>query len=288
MQIPFAVRRMLQQLPEPGEIPAGGRDVAGSLDDEPPQRPVPLDHPAVRGGPGDEDVVALAHRERAEDRLQRARSRLQVDTLVADRVAVQGAGQARGHVRQPDVVVPQHDPAAGDGVGGLPVVVREQVVQLEVAGDEWMVRGQPHAGQLPRSGVDQRRGQVPVVEQRGVRGEALLADELLVVQAAVGAAELGVPLGRHLTDAAVVRHGVLLGAGRASSLSRWTPDVRGTRGPVGSRRHPRRPPRRPAWWTGGGRPRSRTPPACWSPAGRVPARGSIPGAPRRPASGPVR
>ena len=55
-----------------------------------------------------------------------------------------------------------------------------------------------------------RGRQMPVVEQRGVVGEALDAHQLLGVQAAVGAPELGVPLARDLADLAVVGHDVLL------------------------------------------------------------------------------
>src|SRR6266511_465545 len=55
-------------------------------------------------------------------------------------------------------------------------------------------------------GGDDRGRQVPVVEERGVAGEALLAHQLLGVEAAVGLAELGVPFGGYLADAAVVGH----------------------------------------------------------------------------------
>ena len=58
----------------------------------------------------------------------------------------------------------------------------------------------------PVAGTDDRGRQVPVVEQRRVVGEALDAHQLLGVQAAVGVAELGVPLARDLADLAVVRH----------------------------------------------------------------------------------
>jgi Phage integrase, N-terminal SAM-like domain len=54
--------------------------------------------------------------------------------------------------------------------------------------------------------VDDRRGRVEVVEQRGVVGEAFLTHQLLVVQRAVGHAKLRVPLARYLAPALVVRH----------------------------------------------------------------------------------
>src|SRR5690242_3197860 len=55
-------------------------------------------------------------------------------------------------------------------------------------------------------GVDDRGGQVAVVEQRRVGREAFLAHQLLGVEAAVGLTELRVPLSGDLPDAAVVRH----------------------------------------------------------------------------------
>ena len=62
------------------------------------------------------------------------------------------------------------------------------------------------AGGVNSSAATIAVGAMPVVEQGRVGGEALLAHQLLGVEAAVGLAELGVPLARHLADAAVVRH----------------------------------------------------------------------------------
>jgi hypothetical protein len=79
-------------------------------------------------------------------------------------------------------------------------------VELEVAGEEWRVGGRALVGQGPGSRVDDRRRDLPVVEQRGVGEEALLAHQLLVVERAVRLPVLGVPLARDVADAAVVRH----------------------------------------------------------------------------------
>ena len=69
------------------------------------------------------------------------------------------------------------------GVGGLVLLAGEQVVQLQVPRQQRAVGRQRLVGQLPRAGVDDRRRDAAVVEQRGVRGEALLAHQLLGVEA---------------------------------------------------------------------------------------------------------
>jgi hypothetical protein len=99
-------------------------------------------------------------------------------------------------------------PPAGDRVDRLVLLAREQVVQLQVPGQQRAVRRRRLVGQLPRPGVDDRRGDAAVVEQRGVGREALLADEFLVVEAAVGTAVLGVPLRWDVAHLPVERHRV--------------------------------------------------------------------------------
>src|SRR5665811_1478158 len=66
----------------------------------------------------------------------------------------------------------------------------------------------------PRLGADDRRRDTPVVEQRGVGGEAFLPYQLLAVQASVRAAKLRVPLDWDVTHTAVV------GQRRLPSVSR--------------------------------------------------------------------
>src|SRR6266508_631267 len=82
-------------------------------------------------------------------------------------------------------------------------------------------------------GGDDRGRQVPVVEERGVAGEALLAHQLLGVEAAVGLAELGVPFGGDPTRPA--RPGPV--STRATSPAR----TNATRRRCASRRPPARP-----------------------------------------------
>ena len=95
VQVPFAVRRMLQELPVPGQVPLRRRDVRVRLDHVAAQRLRPGvsgvsgRDPPVRRRPGQDHIVARPHRQRAEHRLHGARAGLDVDAFVAGRVAVQ-------------------------------------------------------------------------------------------------------------------------------------------------------------------------------------------------------
>src|SRR4051794_35142503 len=79
-----------------------------------------------------------------------------------------------------------------------------------MAGLERVVGAACLVGQLPYPGVDDGRRHAPVVQQRRVRGEALLAHQLLAVEVALLVAVLGVPGRWHRTHAAVVGHGASL------------------------------------------------------------------------------
>jgi hypothetical protein len=81
-----------------------------------------------------------------------------------------------------------------------------ELVGLEVPRLERVVRLALEARGVEHVARHDRRRDVPVVEQRGVGGEALDPHQLLGVEAAVRLAELRVPLARDLTDLAVVRH----------------------------------------------------------------------------------
>ena len=203
VQVAFAVRRVLQELPEPGEVALRRGDVAVGLDRVEPTglaRP-----PPVGGGPRHDDVVTGPVGQRPEHGLHDPGAGLDVDALVADRVAVVGRlPGVRDDVADPDVVVAEHEPPTGDRVRGDAIL--EEPVQLQVPRLERVVGGAGLVGQLPYLAVDDRRRNAAVVEQRGVRGEALLPHQLLAVEVALGVAVLGVPLGRDGTDAAVVSH----------------------------------------------------------------------------------
>jgi hypothetical protein len=183
--------------------------VAGGLDRVQPQRGLAGGQPAVGGGPGHDHIVALADLDAAEDALQHALAGLDVDALVADPVAVQRRGEPGGDVGDPDVGVAQQGPAVPDRVGLPPALAGEQVVQPEVVGLERMVGFALVIGEIPDPAVDQRGGQIPVVQQRGIGEEALLPHQLLEVQPALRVPVLRVPLGRDRPGAAVVDHVVL-------------------------------------------------------------------------------
>jgi len=72
VQIPFAVRRVFEQLPELRQVPPGRGDVAVRLDHVDPQRFTALGTQRWVVARRQQDIVALPHRERAEDRLDHA------------------------------------------------------------------------------------------------------------------------------------------------------------------------------------------------------------------------
>ncbi len=202
---------MLEQLPVAREVALRRRDVGVGLDRVQPARL--SRHPAVVGRARDQHVVLGPVGDRPEDRLDRARAGLDVDALVADGVAVERRRRRAGDdVADPDVVVAEHHPPALDGARTVALARRrEEPVQREVARLERVVGRAGLVGQLPDLGVDDRRRDAPVVEQRRVGREALLPHQLLAVEVAVGVAVLDVALGRDRADAAVVRHGARLG-----------------------------------------------------------------------------
>ncbi len=87
--------------------------------------------------------------------------------------------------------------------------VVEEPVQPQVPRLQRVVGDHPEVGQLPDLAVHDGRGHPPVVEQRGVRGEALLAHQLLVAQRPALVAEGRVSPLRDVAHLAVVRHGPL-------------------------------------------------------------------------------
>ena len=200
VQVALAVRRVLEQLAVPRQVALGRGHVAAGLDRVEPRRLGR--HPAVGGGARDHHVVAGSVGHGPEDRLHHPAAGLDEDALVTHGVAVVRRGLGAGaHVGDPHVVVAQQQPPTGDGVGG-----GGQVGQPEVAGLEGVVRRARLVGQLPHGAVHDGRRHPPVVEQRGVAGEALLPHQLLVVEPAVGVAVLGVSLARHLAEPSVVGH----------------------------------------------------------------------------------
>src|SRR5262249_16096410 len=91
-------------------------------------------------------------------------------------------------------------------VGAFDVCVLEQLVEAQVPGQQRRVGHRAQVRQPPDLSIHDRRGQLTVIEQRGVGREALLAHELLVVEPTVGCAVLGVPFRRYAPTLPVIRH----------------------------------------------------------------------------------
>ena len=157
-QVSLAVRCVLEQLAIPAEVALRRRDVAVGLDAVGPERVGGIldGEPPVRRRARDDDVVALGDIEGTEDRLEASRAALDVDTLVADGIAVPGAGSGRDGVGDPHVTVAEDEPAARDHVGRLHGRVVEEVVQLEVAGRQGLVRGRRLVPTAPRPATQRR------------------------------------------------------------------------------------------------------------------------------------
>jgi hypothetical protein len=149
----------------------------------------------------DHDVVPLADVEPAVDALERCRTRLDVDELVADRVAVQRPVAVRRHVADAHVAVAEQELAAAEEV-----TASLERMRPEVARSQRQVRLECLWLDLDLLGCGDRGRDLTVVEQCGLATEPLDAHELLGVQAPVRTTELGVALVGHLTHAAVVRH----------------------------------------------------------------------------------
>ena len=207
-QVALAVGRVLEQLAVAGEVALRRGDVAARLDRVETRGLALAQHPPVDRRAGDDRVVALGDLERAELRLEQRGSALDVDALVTDGVLVQRGREPDVGVGDAHVTVAEDEPTTGHRVRPGSLLVGEEVVEPEVPGEQRLVGRERLVGQLPRSRPDDARRDVPVVEQRAVGAEALLAHELLGEDAAVGVLEEGVPLVRHGSDLAVVGHGL--------------------------------------------------------------------------------
>ena len=75
--------------------------------------------------------------------------------------------------------------------------------------------GEGLIGQFPLPGAGDATRQLPVIEQRRIRGEPLLPHQLLEIQSTLLIAVLGMPLRRDRAHALVVRHRHLRGRGRS-------------------------------------------------------------------------
>ncbi len=215
-QVALAVRGRLEELALAGQVALRRADVPARLDHQQAQGIRALGHPPVRRRHRQQDVVAGADVQRPEDRLDGAGAGLHEHALVARRVAVERAGHGRDHVRDPHIVVGQEVLTTRHGVGRVGVrgerVGGDELVRAQVPRPQRVVGAAFGRRRVVRVGLEDRRRQVVVVEQRGLRGETLDPQQFLGVEAAVRPAELRVALARHLADAAVVRHGAPSGA----------------------------------------------------------------------------
>ena len=201
VEVALGERRRLEQLAVAVAVAVRGLDLARGVEDEPGLRALAEREPV--GGPArDHDVVVLAVRHVAEDRLERPRALADEDQLVALAVAVEAFGLLdRAAERDLDVVVPHQAAPAADrvaarlGLGGLQVAVDVRV------GDPLAVLDRLEGARL---GDPARR--LAVVEDRLVAREALVAHHLLDEQPAraVVAAELRVALRRELSEPVVL------------------------------------------------------------------------------------
>src|SRR5690625_697351 len=205
-QVSFTVRRVLEQLAIAGEVAPGRSNVAGRLDAVGAYGARTRRDPAVRRRPRDNDVVTGPDVEVPEHRLHGGRAVLDVHTLITRGVPVERGGRRGDDIADAHVTIAQYQAPRGDDVGCCRVFVREQAVQHQMPGEQRLVRRGALFGQRPWPGVDQSRGHAGVIEQRRVRGEALLADQLFKVQRPVWAPMLSVPFGWDVSDTAVVRH----------------------------------------------------------------------------------
>ena len=192
-------------------VPLRRAHVAGALDHEEPDgrraQPPAVQHPA-----GNDDVVARPVGEIAEGRLEDALALHHEDDLVALPVAVEERVLLpRARHRDRDVGVEEerhaveHRARPGGEARGAEVPVAHHALRLRHPAES---PDRPHA-------LD-RGGQAQVIEQRRGAGEALVADELLVVERAVFLAERDVSLAGHAPQLLVDGHG-LSGCGSSHS-----------------------------------------------------------------------
>ena len=152
---------------------------------------------AVRRPDRQDEVVARAVVDRPEDRLERARAGVDEVHLVRLAVAVEPLHRlGRQHDAEGDVRVVEERHATGDPVPG-----RLQVLRVD---QPMPMRARSLVGRLLErdvahllDGVRLGRRRV-VIEEARPPAEALDAEQLLRVEAAIGLAELGVALVRHL------------------------------------------------------------------------------------------
>ena len=194
---------MLEKLPGLRQVAGRRRHMTGRFDDEQTHGLTGSRNNPVGGRRGKHEVVTRSRGDDAEHGLHDPAAGLDVQQLVTDGVAVQRRRFGRHDVRHCDVRVGEQQPAPGHcirGSTGVELVGPHVPWQQRMVGDRRLRRW------LPGLGSDDRGRQMPVVQQRGDAGEALLPHQLLGVQPAVWSVELDVALAGHITHGSVVRH----------------------------------------------------------------------------------
>ena len=193
-------------------VPLRRAHVAGALDHEEPDgrraQPPAVQHPA-----GNDDVVAGPVGELAEGRLEDALALHHEDDLVALAVAVEERvllARARHRDRDVGVEEERYPVEHRARTGG-------EARRAEVPVPHHALRLRHPAEAADRAHALDRGGQAQVIEQRRGSGEALVADQLLVVERAVVLAECDVSLAGHAPQLLVDGHG-LSGYGSSHSI----------------------------------------------------------------------
>jgi hypothetical protein len=227
-----AGRRMSRSLGPAHVTPALHDEELGLL-------PAQVEPPAMQDAAVDDEIVALAEREVAEYRLQRAPSLAHVHQLVRLRVAVEvrvvlvGLDVEHGHF----VVEEERHPIEGRAPAFLHLRGAEVPVPQRMVGVGLVLRFPEAPRRLHRG------GRMDVIEQRGGSGEPLVSHQLLGVDPAIGLAEGDVALPGDLAHGVIDRH-VSNSVGRAGgqAVSALTVDQETQRA---SSRPPDRPTARP-------------------------------------------
>src|SRR5450759_4095953 len=206
--IPFAVWSMLEQLTVLAQVALWWGNVRARLDAVGAQRLLSGGYPTVGRRSRNDQIVATGNVKTTEYSLDSSGAALDEHALVTNSIAIERAWRVSHDVGDPNVPVAQNELSAGHRVNPSPGFIDEEVVQLEVTRQQGVVgRRRQRVPEVPRSGLADGRGKVPVIEQRRVRGEALLPHQLLVEETAISGAVLRVPLVGHVADPLVVRHG---------------------------------------------------------------------------------
>src|SRR3954468_2191696 len=192
--VALRVRRALLQLTELIAVPLRPPDVSAALHDEELWMiPFHVELVAMQNAAVDDEVVALAERQIAEDRFEGPASLGDVDDLVALRIPVEvRVLLVRLYVEHRDVAVEQQRQAIERWAAAALRLRRAEMPVPERVVLVGLVRELLH----PLHGLHRRR-RMHVIEQRRRAGEPLVAHQLFRVDPALRPAKRDVPLARN-------------------------------------------------------------------------------------------